>query len=58
MLLCIPSIPLNSDDQWKDLDTAVRDVFYLSGEWVRSAKGVNPEMVVEAVDRAFSLLNK
>jgi hypothetical protein len=58
MLLCIPMNELNVYDPWKDLDAAIRDVVYLSGEWLRGAKSVTPEMVVEAVDRASSLLNK
>jgi len=57
IILCIPVNPLNVDDRWRDLDTAVRDVFHLSGEWLRSSRGITAEMVVEAIDRAFSLLN-
>jgi hypothetical protein len=58
MIVCIPANPLSVDNQWRELDTAVRDVFYLSGEWLRSARAVGPEMVVDAVNRALSLFNK
>src|SRR5262245_13234924 len=58
MIVCTPANPLSVDDQWRELDIAVRDVFYLSGEWLRSARAVDPEMVVDAVNRALSLLNK